>query len=126
MNVCDEILQRRPTVAFFWISTKAPILVSSPIVHPYRFTSDGWKMLTLLPRLTLSAMGMARLCRSVPTGHQQFRRAAECRSGSAYPPGQQLDRRPPAPCTNDIAQNIQRSPSFDEWRNITHPRSSCT
>ena len=31
MKVWLEILQRRPTVAFFWISTNAPIWVSSPI-----------------------------------------------------------------------------------------------
>src|ERR1700687_2836409 len=36
MNVWLEILQRRPTLAFFWISTNAPIFVSSPISHPYR------------------------------------------------------------------------------------------
>src|SRR5258706_9582289 len=35
-NVWLETLQRRPTVAFFWISTKAPIFVSSPISHPYK------------------------------------------------------------------------------------------
>ena len=34
MKVWLEILQRRPTDAFFWISTKAPILVSSPISQP--------------------------------------------------------------------------------------------
>ena len=36
IKVWLEILQRLPTVAFFWISTNAPILVSSPISHPYR------------------------------------------------------------------------------------------
>ena len=36
MKVWLEILQRLPTLAFFWISTNAPILVSSPISHPYR------------------------------------------------------------------------------------------
>ena len=34
MNVWLEILQRLPTVAFFWISTNAPIFVSSPISQP--------------------------------------------------------------------------------------------
>ena len=34
MNEWLEILQRFPTRAFFWISTNAPILVSSPISHP--------------------------------------------------------------------------------------------
>ena len=36
MKVWLEILQRRPTLAFFWISTNAPIFVSSPISQPYR------------------------------------------------------------------------------------------
>jgi hypothetical protein len=31
---CDEILQDAPMRAFFWISTKGPILVWSPIVQP--------------------------------------------------------------------------------------------
>ena len=31
MKVCDEILQRAPTDAFFWISTNVPTRVSSPI-----------------------------------------------------------------------------------------------
>jgi hypothetical protein len=34
MNECDEILQRAPIEAPFWISTKVPILVSSPTAHP--------------------------------------------------------------------------------------------
>ena len=34
MKVWLEILQLLPTMAFFWISTKAPILVSSPISQP--------------------------------------------------------------------------------------------
>ena len=34
MKVCDEILQRLPTSAFFWISTNEPIFVSSPMRHP--------------------------------------------------------------------------------------------
>jgi len=29
-----ETLHRLPIVAFFWISTKAPILLSSPISQP--------------------------------------------------------------------------------------------
>jgi len=33
-NVCEEILQRAPIVAFFWISTNAPMRVSSPIRQP--------------------------------------------------------------------------------------------
>ena len=33
-KVCDEILQRRPTTAFFWISTKVPIFVPSPMRQP--------------------------------------------------------------------------------------------
>ena len=34
MKVWLEILQFLPTAAFFWISTKAPILVLSPISQP--------------------------------------------------------------------------------------------
>ena len=34
MNVCEEILQRAPTVAFFWISTNAPMREPSPTVQP--------------------------------------------------------------------------------------------
>ncbi len=34
MKVWLEILQRRPTVTPFWISTQAPIFVSSPISQP--------------------------------------------------------------------------------------------
>src|SRR6266852_2759653 len=41
MNVWLEILQRLPTLAFFWISTKAPILVSSPISQPYKLMNLG-------------------------------------------------------------------------------------
>ena len=41
MKVWLEILQRAPTTAFFWISTKVPIRVSSPIVQPYRLTNPN-------------------------------------------------------------------------------------
>jgi len=34
MKVWLETLQFFPTVAFFWISTNAPIFVSSPISQP--------------------------------------------------------------------------------------------
>ncbi len=34
MKVWDEILQRAPMVAPFWISTNAPTLVSSPMAQP--------------------------------------------------------------------------------------------
>src|SRR5262249_27378134 len=54
MNVWLEILQRRPTVAFFWISTNAPIFVSSPISHPYRLIKV--ESLTSFPSLTSSLM----------------------------------------------------------------------
>src|SRR5215510_10623378 len=54
MNVWLEILQRRPTVAFFWISTNAPILVSSPISQPYRLMNV--ESLTSLPSFTSGAM----------------------------------------------------------------------
>jgi len=36
-----EILQRLPTLAFFWISTKAPIFVSSPISQPLQINELG-------------------------------------------------------------------------------------
>src|SRR5208283_4300714 len=49
-----EILQRLPTMAFFWISTNAPILVSSPTSHPYRLTN--LESLTSLPSLTSEEM----------------------------------------------------------------------
>src|SRR5579862_3867050 len=58
MNVWEEILQRAPTVAFFCISTNAPIRVSLPITQPYRLTSSGWKILTLSAIRTLAAIGM--------------------------------------------------------------------
>src|SRR4051812_36443303 len=34
MKVCEEILQRAPTMAFFCISTNAPIFVPAPMVQP--------------------------------------------------------------------------------------------
>src|SRR6266852_6322324 len=48
-----EILQHRPTRAFFWISTKAPIFVSSPISHPYRLMN--FESFTSLPNFTVGA-----------------------------------------------------------------------
>ena len=48
-NVWLDILQRRPTRAFFCISTNAPILVSSPISHPYRLMN--FESFTSLPEL---------------------------------------------------------------------------
>ncbi len=50
MNVWLEILQRLPTFAFFWISTNAPILVSSPISQPYRLMNRA--SLTSFPSFT--------------------------------------------------------------------------
>ncbi len=41
MNVWLWILQRAPTTAPLWISTKVPIRVSSPMRHPYRF-ANAW------------------------------------------------------------------------------------
>src|SRR5436190_6326843 len=49
-NVWLEILQRRPIVAFFWISTNAPILVSSPMEQPYRLMN--FPSLTPVPSTT--------------------------------------------------------------------------
>src|SRR5713226_5244691 len=54
MKVWLEILQRFPTLAFFWISTNAPILVSSPISHPYRLMN--LESLTSRPSLTSGAI----------------------------------------------------------------------
>ena len=54
MNVWLEILQRRPTFAFFWISTNAPIFVSSPISQPYMLMKRA--SLTSLPSFTSGAM----------------------------------------------------------------------
>jgi len=34
MKLCDEILQRWPMVARFWISTNVPIRVPVPTSHP--------------------------------------------------------------------------------------------
>ena len=34
MKLWEEILQRAPTEAFFWISTNEPMRVSSPTVQP--------------------------------------------------------------------------------------------
>src|SRR5688572_13347824 len=45
-----DILQFFPTVAFFWISTKAPIFVLSPMVHPYRLIN--FPSLTFSPSRT--------------------------------------------------------------------------
>src|SRR6266568_381134 len=59
MNVCEEILHRAPIVAFFWISTKAPTLVSSPMLHPYRLTRSGWTISTFWPSATLEVIGIA-------------------------------------------------------------------
>ena len=42
----------------FWISTKVPILVSSPTVQPYRLTSCGCAMRTPAAKQTFSAIGM--------------------------------------------------------------------
>src|SRR5215472_17881529 len=39
IKVWLEILQLLPTLAFFWISTNAPIFVLSPIWQPYRLTN---------------------------------------------------------------------------------------
>src|SRR3989339_636186 len=54
IKVWLEILQRFPMEAFFWISTKAPIFVCSPIRQPYRLTK-AW-METSLPSETSGAI----------------------------------------------------------------------
>ena len=55
MNVWLEILQRLPTVAFFWISTNAPIFVSSPIVAAVQV--DERRELDVLPELHVGGDG---------------------------------------------------------------------
>src|SRR5882724_5133797 len=59
-----EILQQRPTRAFFWISTNAPILVSSPISHPYRLMN--WESLTFRPSFTEGAIQANSLTTAPP------------------------------------------------------------
>src|ERR1019366_833132 len=54
MKVWLEILQFSPTLAFFWISTKAPILVLAPIEQPYRLMNLD--SLTPSPSLTSGAI----------------------------------------------------------------------
>ena len=54
MKVWLEILHRRPTFAFFWISTNAPTFVSSPMSQPYRLMN--FASLTPFPSLTSGAM----------------------------------------------------------------------
>src|SRR5207244_4305466 len=49
-----ETLQLRPTEAFFWISTNAPILVLSPTEQPYMFIN--FDSLTFSPRRTSGAI----------------------------------------------------------------------
>ena len=60
-KVCEEILQRSPMKAPFWISTKAPMRDPSPTSQPYRFTSVGWKMVTFPFSFTLSEIGMSQV-----------------------------------------------------------------
>ena len=53
-GVAGDLAVACPTVAFFWISTNAPILVSSPISQPYRLMNcDSF---TFSPSLTSGAM----------------------------------------------------------------------
>src|SRR6266436_1373056 len=54
MKVWLEILQRLPTLAFFWISTNVPIFVSSPISQPYRLMN--FANLTFRPSFTSGAV----------------------------------------------------------------------
>src|ERR1700751_881565 len=53
-NVWLEILQFFPTVAFFCISTNAPIFVLSPISHPYRLIN--LESFTPLPNFTFGVI----------------------------------------------------------------------
>src|SRR5213593_2734620 len=54
IKVWLETLHRWPTLAFFWISTNAPIFVSAPISHPYRLMN--FESSTSFPSLTSGAM----------------------------------------------------------------------
>src|SRR5438445_13740213 len=65
MNVWLEILHRLPTVTFFWISTNAPIFVSSPISQPYRLMN--FASLTSFPSLTSGAMQRYSLTATPPS-----------------------------------------------------------
>src|SRR4051794_21388611 len=58
MKLCDDTLQRAPTFAPVWISTKVPILLSSPMAQPYRFTRSGCRIRTLPPSTTSCAIGI--------------------------------------------------------------------
>jgi hypothetical protein len=54
MKVWLEILHRRPTLEFFWISTNAAIFVSSPISQPYKLMN--FESFTSFPSFTLGAI----------------------------------------------------------------------
>src|ERR1700751_5340530 len=58
-NVWLEILQFFPTVAFFCISTNAPIFVLSPISQPYRLMN--LESFTPLPNFTFGAISQYSL-----------------------------------------------------------------
>src|SRR5512132_3223867 len=63
MKVWLWILQRAPMTAPFWISTKVPTEVSSPMVQPYRLTNAYIR--TLRPRRTSGATRRRSSSRSV-------------------------------------------------------------
>src|SRR6185503_18223240 len=95
-KVCDDTLQRRPMVAPFWISTKAPIFVPAPTWQPYRLTSSRWKMTTPSSRVTLSAMGIGRSGSYQPHPIESAQVERREFGGSRVvprPPGQQQVRR---------------------------------
>src|SRR3954464_3886408 len=83
IKVWLEILQRLPTVAFFWISTNAPIFVSSPISQPYRLMNLERR--TPFPSLTSGAM-QTKSFKRAPQSHAQEQHSslARIRRGSGW------------------------------------------
>src|SRR5215211_5020996 len=81
-----DILQFRPTFAFFWISTNAPIFVPSPTSHPYRLMN--FESLTSLPSLTSDAMQqysfIARLLSPAPSKTARQTRVAGQRADQLF------------------------------------------
>src|SRR5438132_4568206 len=106
MKVCEEILQSEPIVAFFWISTNAPIFVSSPISHPYRFTRSGWWIITSRPSRTVLAIGMSG--RHFPGGFLDGLDAARCVRRGDQPQGNRRHHHEAAPVQPQALEIIGR------------------
>src|SRR6266513_6052266 len=106
IKVCEEILQSEPMVAFFWISTNAPIFVSSPISHPYRFTRSGWWIITSRPSRTLLAIGMSG--RHFPGGFLDGFDAARCFRRGDQPEGNRRHHHEAAPVEPEALEIVGR------------------